>query len=1105
MSVAGNGIEDIYPLSPMQQGMLFHSLYAPSEGMYHAQKLCTLQGELHVACFARAWQEVVDRHAVLRTSFVWDGVDQPVQVVQRKVRLPWEQYDWRGLAGDEQRAARLEELLRADRARGFDLSAAPLMRLTLIQTGADTFYFVWSHHHLLTDGWCVATILEEVLAFYEAQKQMRPLQLPPRRPYRDYIAWLQQQDLSCAAAFWRVTLKGFSVPTPLGNDPGTLSSVGADEPPGTEQLQLSMDTTARLQDLARQHQLTLNTFVQGAWALLLGRYSGEQDVVFGATVSGRPPALTGVETMIGLFINTLPVRVQIQESAPVITWLKHLQAAQAEMRQYEYSSLVEIQGWSEVPRSLPLFKSILAFENFPVNHARSEQQTSIKISDVRLGIKTNYALSIIASPASRLDLSIIYDRAEFTATTIKRLLGHFQTILAGMAARPQQRVSELEVLTDVERYESLVKVNETAHRYAQAEQCLHQLFEAQAARDPQAVAVVFGDEQLRYGELNERSNQLAHHLRRLGVGPEKRVGICVERSLELVVGILGILKSGAAYVPLDPAYPPDRISFMLADAQVAVLLTQAHLKARLPQAGAETLALDADWKEIAQNGSANPTSEATPNNLAYVIYTSGSTGRPKGIALSHRGVVNNLLDLNHRFAVGPTDRVLALSSLSFDMCVYEVLGTLAAGGGIVLPAPLAQRDPAAWAELIMRHRVTVWNSAPALLELLVDYAGLRFEVRLAGLRLALLGGDWVPVALPARLKALAPGVRVIVMGGATEASIHSTIYEVETPDPNWQSIPYGVPMANQRAYILDAAGRPMPVGVPGELHLGGIGLARGYFNQPGLTAEKFVPDSFSRQPGARLYKTGDQTRYRPDGNIELLGRVDYQVKIRGFRIELEEIVAALKRHAAIKAAVVITLEDEPGDKRLVAYAVCRPDAPAPTVTDLRACLKETLPDYMVPSAFVLLDNFPLSPNGKVDRNALPAPDRVRPELAHAFAAPRTPVEEVVAGTWAEVLNVERVGVDDNFFDLGGHSLLATQLISRVRESFQLELPLRTLFEAPTVAELAGRIEAAGREAQTDAGRIAQLILQLNQMSDEQASAMLAQRSGALAENEEELT
>jgi hypothetical protein len=584
-------LESLYKLSPVQQGMLFHSLYAPRSGVYVVQLSCVLHGDLNISAFERAWQRVVDRHPILRTAFHWEELEKPLQVVHRRVSLPLEQQDWRGLSAVEQQQ-RLAEYQKADRTRGFDLTQAPLLRLALFQVAEDSYHFVWSYHHLLLDGWSLPLILKEVLAFYEAFSRGRDLRLERSRPYRDYIAWLQQQDMSQAETFWRQRLQGFTAPTMLGVEQVNGNVVGLEEEDREQQIRLSAATTAALQELARQQQVTLNTIVQGAWALLLSRYSGQHDVVFGTVVSGRPAELVGVEKMVGPFINTLPVRVQVKPEARLIEWLKQLQAQQAEVRRYEYSPLVQVQVWSDMPRGVSLFESLLAFENYPVETAlREEGNGNLHIRSVRPMEKTNYPLTIAAMPGRQLTLRVLYDGRRYEADTVQRLLGHLERVFEGMVADPEQRVWQVPLLTESERQQVLVAWNDTQTEYPR-DQCVHQLFEAQAAKQPEAVAVVFGEAHLSYGELNRRANQLAHHLQALGVGPGVLVGVYLERSVEMMVGLLGILKAGGAYVPLDPTYPAERLAFMVADAQVPVLLTQSKLVTELPEHDVRLVCLD---------------------------------------------------------------------------------------------------------------------------------------------------------------------------------------------------------------------------------------------------------------------------------------------------------------------------------------------------------------------------------------------------------------------------------------------------------------------------------------------------------------------------------
>jgi len=1072
--VNSKNIETAYPLSPMQQGMLFHTLYAPESGTYFQQLSCTLKGDLNVVAFQQAWQQVVDRHPIWRTAFVWDNIEKPLQVVVRQAKVPCSQQDWRGLSSVEQQE-QLQAFLQADRKQGFQLSKAPLMRIALIQMDEETYQFIWSHHHLLLDGWSLSLVFKEVFAFYEAFRRGQNLHLKPCRPYQDYIAWLQQQDLTKTEAFWRQILQGFTAPTPLGVDKASEGLSRQGESYAEQQLQLSAATTAALQSLARQHQLTLNTLVQGAWTLLLSRYSGQEDVVFGATVSGRPAALAGVESMVGLFINTLPVRVQVSPTAYLLPWLKQLQAQQVELRQYEYSSLIQVQGWSEVPRGLPLFESIVVFENYPLDASLRESGSSLELCNIQSVELTNYPLTVVAWPGQELLLQIGYDCHRFDAATITRMLGHLQTLLEGIVAHPEQQLEDLPLLTQFERQQLQVEWNETQADYPQ-DKCIHQLFEAQVEQTPEAVAVMFEGQQLTYRELNCRANQVAHHLCSLGVGPDTLVGICVERSLEIAVGLLAILKAGGAYVPLDPAYPQERLAFMLEDAQVSVLLTQQRLVEKLserhppnpsdskgePEVAERTLprilCLDADWEVIAQESEENPVTGVTPENLVYVIYTSGSTGKPKGVLLAHQGLVNHCVAVAKHYGLQSCDRILQFSSISFDIAAEELFPSWISGASVILRSEEMLTSSTALWQAIEQQQLTVLNLPTAYWHQWVHSLSLSNQPLPETLRLVVVGGEKVSPTTFSTWRQLAgvDRIRWLNAYGPTETTVTATVYEpgtVRASEGAALELPIGRPIANTQIYLLDRYLQPVPIGVPGEVYIGGAGLARGYLNRPELTAEKFIRNPFNGSSGERLYKTGDQARYLSDGNIEYLGRLDNQVKMRGFRIELEEIELALLPHPAVREVVVLAREDVPGDRRLVAYVVPQPQQ-RPTTSDLRCFLQERLPNYMLPSSFMLQEALPLLPNGKLDRRSLPAPDHLQPELAATYVAPRTELEQTIATIWQEVLQVAKVGLYDNFFDLGGHSLLMIQVHSKLRQILNRDLSMIEMFKYPTVNSFA---------------------------------------------------
>jgi amino acid adenylation domain-containing protein len=785
--------------------------------------------------------------------------------------------------------------------------------------------------------------------------------------------------------------------------------------------------------------------------------------------------------MVGLFVNTLPARVRVPPDAALLPWLQAFQDQQIEARQYEYSPLVQVQGWSEVRRGQPLFESLVTFENYPAGgFALQSHSGDVAISGARIIERTNYPLTISVIPGDQLALKFMYDTERFDTAAVARLAGHFRTLLESMVADPQQRLADLALLTAAERQQILVEWNATQKAYPR-NQYLHTIIEAQVEYTPDAVAVVFEDAHLTYRELNRRANQFAHHLRGLGVGPDTLVGISMERSLEMVIGLLGILKAGGAYVPLDPAYPRERLAFMLEDSCTPILLTQRHLGESLPtSAGARHLiCLDADWPLIAGESAENPTSTVGPDNLAYMIYTSGSTGKPKGAMNTHGAICNRLLWMQDAYQLTPSDRVLQKTPFSFDVSVWEFFWPLMIGARLVVARPGGHQDSAYLVRLIAEQRITTLHFVPSMLQVFLEERELE---RCACLKRVICSGEALPFDLQERFFARL-SAELHNLYGPTEAAVDVTYWACK-PESGLQIVPIGRPIANTQMYILDARLQPVPIGVAGELHIGGVGLARGYHNRPELTDEKFIFADFGieildfglgdviqnrkSKIENRLYKTGDLARYLPDGNIEYLGRIDHQVKLRGFRIELGEIEVVLRQHPAVADAVVAVREDVPGDKRLVAYVVPGDwrleirdfghnnlQSPISNLDhDLRDFLKQRLPEYMIPSAFVAIQAVPLSPNGKADRRALPAPETPRPQLNAAYAPPQTQVERMIAAIWQEALHVDEVGLHDNFFDLGGHSLLVARVYSKLREAGATNISMLDLFQYPTVNALA---------------------------------------------------
>ncbi len=823
-------IETVYPLSPAQHGILFHSLERPDAGVYVTHLVMTLGGELDAIAFERSWQQTVADHPILRTSFVWKRVERPLQVVHRQVEIKVRYQDFGELSAEEEEE-RVQEWLAADLAQPFDLTPAPLMRLAVLRTGKERQQFVWSFHHILLDGWSVPLVLEEVFSLYRAEVEGTEVRVEPSRPYGDYIRWLGEQRPETAEQYWRRALAGFEVPTPLPGMRGRAVEIAERERAGVHQLKLPVELSGRLQDLARREQLTLNTLLQGAWGLLLSRYSRREEVVYGSTVSGRPEALRGVERMVGLFINTLPVRVRVRDEAEVVAWLRELQASQVAQREYEYSGLVDVQGWSEIERGKRLFDSIFVFESYPQDKATGEKTKPLSVLKSFSMERPNYPLALVAGPGERVVLRSYYDRALFADETIVRLLEQLQVLLAGIASDPRQRVRELSLLSLEER-ERLAEWNRTAHAFPR-ESSIAEQFELQVTQRPDAEAVIFGTERLSYRELNERANRLAHYLKEQGVGPEVVVGVSQERSVDLIVSLLGVLKAGGAYLPLDPEYPAGRREYMAAQAGAKLVLSE------LPEG-------------LNEYSTANLERQSGGNDLAYVMYTSGSTGLPKGIAVTQA----NVLRLVHEPQYVRLDQetvMLQLASNAFDAATFEIWGALLHGARLVLfPGRVA--SGAELQQLIAAEGVeTLWLTS-ALYNGLVE-SGVS---ALAGVKQLLVGGEALSVKHIQQGLAALRETEFINGYGPTEVTTFSCTHRVrQTAPESWErGVPIGRPINNTEAYVLDERGQLLPVGVVGELYLGGAGLARGYVGDAVQTAEKFVPHAFAKRAGERLYRTG---------------------------------------------------------------------------------------------------------------------------------------------------------------------------------------------------------------------------------------------------------
>lgn len=1044
-------IQDIYPLSPIQQGMLFHSLQEPGSGVYVVQLDCRLHGVLDIEAFKQAWHRVIARHPILRTDFEWESADEPVQIVYRDVELPFEQRDWRGISAKEQEA-RLDRVLRADRRRGFNLEQAPLMRLLLIHTDERAYRFIWSVHHTLFDGWSLPIILKEVFTFYGGLCRGHVPALSPARPYREYIAWLQQQDQAAAEQFWRKNLRGVTAPTRLAFRRSAVDPAAGEYP--VQHLRLSDEETAALRTFGRHHKLTLNTLVQGAWALLLSRYSGEDDVVFGTTLSGRPADLPGVESIVGVFINTLPLRTRLDERRRVVDWLEQLQREQAEVREYQYSSLMHVQEWSDVPAGESLFDSILVFENYPINRRDEERhQSNLRIRDIRFREQTNYDLTLVAGTADGLSLKIQYNAGSFDAGTIRRLLEQMRTVLRQFVASAEQRLADISLLSEHERRWLLEEWNDTDTPYP-GDRCIHELFTARAEQTPDAIAVRAGGKTWTYADVDRYANRIAHSLQDLGVMPGDYVGLFSTRRPEMVAGLLGALKAGAAYVPIDPAYPRERLRYVLDDAGVRVVLTEPALTDEVPAEDVTPVLLTEPEGPAANVAEEPPAVDVTPSHVAYVMYTSGSTGRPKGTLVSHRSVANYVCWAAQRYEMDAGDGVPVHSSIGFDLTITSLVAPLMAGQTVILLSD-THGVQALQQQFESGQNVSLVKLTPSHLDLL-QY---NLDGEDAGaVRRLIIGGEALYGEHLSFWQEHAPNAVLVNEYGPTETVVGCCVYEITTDERFVGAVPIGRPIANTRLYVLDEAMRPVARGVPGELYVGGAGVTYGYHARPALTAERFVPDPFG-DPGDRLYRTGDRVRMLPDGNLEYLGRQDDQIKLRGYRIEPGEVKAVLSRHDTVREAVVTVYSRDAQDERLVAY-VTPAGEQVPTEDALRRYSRTYLPAYMVPATIVIMDSFPLTSHGKIDRASLPEPDAEQqvglpPTTVGTIA--RTPVEDVLLEIWKQVLSREGIGIHDDFFELGGHSLLAMRAVARIRATFQIELPLQTLFEAPSVAELAQRI------------------------------------------------
>ena len=1072
------------PLSFAQQRLWFLYQLDPGSAAYHVPVYYRLRGTLNVDALKRSVNEIVRRHEVLRTVFD-ERNNTPVQIVLASLHIDLPAFD---LTAHSRSEADLEvkRLIESETARPFSLRDGPLLRVLLIRLPEDEHGLLLIMHHIVTDGWSIDIFINELTSLYEAFCAGKPsplAELPLQ--YGDFAAWQREsitgEKLAQQLAYWKRQLGGDLPVLELPADhprPLQVTHAGADE-----FFDVTQNLTEKLNELSRSEGSTLFMALFAAFLTLLHRYTGQADILLGTGIAGRNHAQ--IEPLIGFFINNVVLRTDLSGNPTFRELLRR--AREVALGAYEHQDVPfeklveELQPERDQSRQ-PFFQVMFNVQSAQVGEPEA---AGLKMTPEDIGNQIRFDLEFhLWIVPEGLAGPLIYNTDLFERATIVRMLGHFQTLLEGIAANPDTRLSDLPLLTK----EETAQAREWSRSESEYERdlCVHELVTAEAARRPDAVALSYGERQLTYGQLNERANQLAHYLRKRGVDLEVRVGVLLEPSIEFVVALLAILKAGGSYVPLDPAYPKQRLEFMLDDAGVRLLLTvpgQAEVSGVR-----EVVYLDETWKQFADESGENPQTQTTAENLAYVMYTSGSTGQPKGAAITHRAI-NRLVRNTNYVQLKESDCVAQASNVSFDAATFEIWGALTSGATLVGVTKETVISPSEFKRAIAEQQISVMFLTTALFNQVAQNEPDAF----ASMRYVLFGGELCDAQAAARVLQSGKPQHLQHVYGPTEATTFSSSFEIHEVTAAARTLPIGRAISNTELWVLDQHGQVAPVGVPGELYIGGDGIARGYLGYPELTAEKFVPHPYSTEPGARLYRTGDLVRYLSDGNIDFLGRMDQQVKLRGFRIELGEIETVLQQHPAVRESVVLFREDVPGHKRLVAYVVEDPQTSpgVQLIAELRSWLQQRLPEYFMPAHFIVLDKLPLTPNGKVDRRALPAPDNTAE--SETFLAPRTPEEAKIAEIWADVLEIKPIGVETNFFDLGGHSLLATRIVTRIREAFALNMPLRVLFDSPTIAGIAEYV--ANARAEGEVTSIVEMVDKLTQLSEDETRSMLQKTAG----------
>ncbi|MGB7605872.1 MAG: amino acid adenylation domain-containing protein [Lutisporaceae bacterium] len=1042
-SMNRENVEDIIGLTPMQQGMLFHYLKDVGSGDYFEQLSFRIKEKACIDTLKKAWNAVAASNEVLRTVYRWDKLENPVQVILKKVEVPVSCIDAKDV-DEMEKEHFIRQIRKQDVEEGVDISKEPF-RVTVVIFAGEEIEMMISYHHILYDGWSSAILIKEFMEAYAAILHGKQLIPTDKLKYKEYVKW-QQQNKSGQLEYWKSYLDGYEEKAVI---PQNNRELGVCAGTGECQETLGCELREAMEQLCKTEKTTMATLVHTAWGILLQRYSNSDDVIFGRTVSGRTAKLKGIEGAVGLYINTLPFRVITEDRETIGMLLQKLEKATRVREAYESISLAELQTEIGFKNGAGLFDTLLVIENYPIEKQLENSEGKIKLEISHVREATNYDLTIGVMFGDGIKINIYYKQDKYQLETIKRLLNHLRNILQEIIEDSQKLVSHIEMISREEKEQIVNSFNATEMEYDR-KKTIHQLFEEQAEKTPDNIAVAFEDKQLTYMELNEKANQLARLLRDRGIGADSIVGIMTERSLELIVGIMGILKAGGAYLPIDPEYPVDRIAYMLEDSGAQIILTQSYLKDKTDK---KLQIIELDDEAYYTGEVRNLENSASANNLAYVIYTSGSTGKPKGVAVEHKSLNNLIFSIYCRYdkSFGVGDNCLSLTSISFDVSVFEMFLPLTNGAKLVLFDSDRIIDIHKLSKTIIEEEITFTYIPPTILRAV--YELLKVSNKEIVLNKMLVGVEPIKDYILEDYLALNPGIMIRDGYGPTEATIAATMYQYGKGKPTGKNVPIGTPLNNTQIYILDRHLNVMPMDVPGELCIAGEGLSRGYINRPELTSERFVPNPF--EAGKRMYKTGDLAKWLPDGNIEYLGRIDNQVKIRGYRVELGEIETQLIKHEAIKEAVVLAKEDKNNNKYVCAYIVADKQlmvAGELTVAELRKYLSKELPEYMIPSYFVQLDNIPINRNGKIDKRALPEPVG-NISTGTEYQAARNEMEQKLVEIWQKVLEIENIGIYDNFFELGGHSLKAMQIVNQIHKLLKIQISFKEFFDYQTIASL----------------------------------------------------